>query len=58
MHDEAADTFFMRLASDFIEQVVVAREEDKVTDDVVTFRMDATVENATFALRGLENPIE
>jgi|694.fasta_scaffold72758_2 hypothetical protein len=58
VEEQAAEAFFLRLASDFIEHIVVPHEEDKITEDAVTFRFDAAVEDATFALRGLENPIE
>lgn len=53
--DEAIKAFFLRLAADFIEAAVVPFEDDKIDMEEAAFRMDASTEDATFALLGLHN---
>lgn len=52
---EAMLAFFLRVASDFITHAVVPFEDDKIDMETTTFRMEVTIEDATFALRGLHN---
>lgn len=49
----AALDYFLRVASDFTTEVLQPFEDDAIAEDVMRFRTDALVDDATHALLGL-----
>lgn len=55
---EAVETFFMMMGSDLISKIIKPFESGQIDEETARFRSEAMIEDATFILRGLDNPIE
>lgn len=53
--EEAVNTYLLRMAQTFTDQVLIPVEEDQIDEEVATFRIDYTIEDAAKAFIGLPN---